>query len=375
MGVSRNSRSRDNQDHAAIAVTDTVVIVGAGFAGAATAWALGPRGTGPGSSSNRKAPGASTRPAQRRAGAIGRARRGCRHARPALVDAHSRPRERGDSALPSGRRIDARGFARRGRPSRRSTARCGTTALTPRCCPPAGARAVSVPCRRGIRDRPLVPSRGRRGHPRPAGPVSDQRTRGRLHAPHRLPGGRAAPGRRAVRGVHTEAGDVRAERVVDASGCLGRQAGPPRAPLPLQPMRRHVFVSASTSLVPVEAPLVWVEDAAFYFRPESGGLLLSPCDETVASRARRQPTRPLLNSSRRRSRVTRRPGIWSSPAHGPACGRSPPTGGRSSARIPTCRAVSRVGLGGFGMMCSAAIGELAAELLTGIRRTGSIQLP
>jgi D-arginine dehydrogenase len=76
------------------------------------------------------------------------------------------------------------------------------------------------------------------------------------------------------------AGDLRADVVVDAAGAwadrVAAMAGVP--PIGLRPRRRTIAV------VPAEADPAWptVADAAdrFYFRPESGRLLISPADET-----------------------------------------------------------------------------------------------
>jgi D-arginine dehydrogenase len=73
---------------------------------------------------------------------------------------------------------------------------------------------------------------------------------------------------------------IRADVVVNAAGAwadrVAAMAGVP--PIGLEPKRRTI------AFVPAEADPMWpmVADAAdrFYFRPESGGLLVSPADET-----------------------------------------------------------------------------------------------
>lgn len=69
--------------------------------------------------------------------------------------------------------------------------------------------------------------------------------------------------------------------VVDASGAwAGRLAPRGFGSLPeLQPMRRHLMVSEPVGDVGAEEPWIWHVDEEFYFRPEAGGLLLSPGDE------------------------------------------------------------------------------------------------
>ncbi len=62
------------------------------------------------------------------------------------------------------------------------------------------------------------------------------------------------------------------------SAALGRSAG---AALPLHPLRRHLVWLDARGLPP-DAPIAWSLDGQVYFRPESGGVLASPCDETPA---------------------------------------------------------------------------------------------
>ncbi len=113
-------------------------------------------------------------------------------------------------------------------------------------------------------------------------------------------------------------------------------------------------------------PFAWVEDAAFYFKPEGDGLLLSPCDETPM-----EPCVPPTDAAAAEllaDKLTRHaPGLasielrrnWAclrtfAPDRRPVIG--------FDASLPGLFHVS--GLGGFGMMTSAAVGELAATLLT-----------
>ena len=176
-----------------------------------------------------------------------------------------------------------------------------------------------------------------------------------------LEGGRAV----GVRTDHNE--EMRATTVIDASGAWAGRLGREAAPLPLTPLRRHLFVSAPLDFVHPGLPFAWIEEAPLYFRPEGDGLLLSPCDETAAAPgtpaidpaaaellaeklARYAP--PLADLAIRRR--------W-------ACLRTfapdrRPVIGHDSA-IPGLFHESA--LGGFGMMCSAAIGEAAAALLQG----------
>ncbi len=83
-----------------------------------------------------------------------------------------------------------------------------------------------------------------------------------------------------VCGVELDDGTaLSAARVVNAAGAwsagLGEAVG---APLPLTPLRRHLAVLDAE--LPANSPVVWNLGEEVYFRPETGGLLASPCDET-----------------------------------------------------------------------------------------------
>ena len=161
--------------------------------------------------------------------------------------------------------------------------------------------------------------------------------------------------------------EIRADTIVDASGAWAGQLGRASAPLGLTPMRRHLFVSGPVDFVRGDLPFTWLEDAALYFRPEGDGLLLSPCDETpmppglpstdpaaaelLAEKLGRSASR-LGDLAIRRSWACLR---TFAPDRRPLIGSDP--------QLPGLFHVS--GLGGFGMMCSAAVGELAASLLSG----------
>ena len=85
-----------------------------------------------------------------------------------------------------------------------------------------------------------------------------------------------------VEGVDLAGGEVvAADAVVLAPGAwaaaLGAACG---APLPLVPLRRHLAQLDVAAPVDAQGPVVWALGDECYFRPESGGVLASPCDET-----------------------------------------------------------------------------------------------
>ena len=172
---------------------------------------------------------------------------------------------------------------------------------------------------------------------------------------------------RAV-GVRTAADEeIRADVIIDGSGAWAGRLGRPMSPLALTPMRRHLFVSAALDVVRADQPFAWLEDVGLYFRPEGDGLLLSPCDEAAMP-----PGLPPIDPAAaelladKLGRVA--PALSDLAIRGQwACLRTFAVDRRPlighDPQIPGLFHVS--GLGGFGMMCSAAIGELAATLLAG----------
>jgi D-arginine dehydrogenase len=80
-------------------------------------------------------------------------------------------------------------------------------------------------------------------------------------------------------GVDTSAGFLPASRVVLANGgwaaCLATDAG---YPMPLVPHRRHLLVTEPMPQIDRRWPVLWILGDEFYFRPESGGLLMCGCD-------------------------------------------------------------------------------------------------
>lgn len=173
-----------------------------------------------------------------------------------------------------------------------------------------------------------------------------------------------------VAGVRVWTREVRAKAVVDASGAWAGRIGRPDRPLPLQPYRRHLFTSSPLDRPwPPTAPFVWMASDEFYCRREGAGLLLSPCDQVAAPPevppvdpgaaellaakiARRAPH--LQGVSLRRSWACLR--TFASDRR-PVVGPDPELAGLFHVS----------GLGGFGVTASAAIGELAASLIAGRR--------
>ncbi|TAH39352.1 MAG: FAD-binding oxidoreductase [Planctomycetota bacterium] len=84
-----------------------------------------------------------------------------------------------------------------------------------------------------------------------------------------------------VAGLDTPAGRVPADKVVLAGGgWAARLAAAAGFPMPLVPYRRHILVTQPLRQVDPRWPVLWIAGDEFYFRPESGGLMMSACDKT-----------------------------------------------------------------------------------------------
>ena len=92
--------------------------------------------------------------------------------------------------------------------------------------------------------------------------------------------------------VHTDRGIFEARIVVNAAGAwaddIARRAGVPA--IGIVPRRRTaVVVKLPDGMQVRNSPLTLDIDETFYFKPETGSLLISPCDETVAAAGDAQP--------------------------------------------------------------------------------------
>ena len=158
---------------------------------------------------------------------------------------------------------------------------------------------------------------------------------------------------------------LKADSVLIAAGAwaseITREAN---LPMPLTSYRRHILVTHPLPAVKKDWPVVWIAGAEFYFRPESGGLLLSGCDQ--------QPVAPehgeisddsaLALAAEKTDRWlptftdAEMPFYWAgmrtfAPDHRFIVGPDP--------RLPGLHWAA--GLGGHGITCAPAVGKLAAE--------------
>ena len=160
---------------------------------------------------------------------------------------------------------------------------------------------------------------------------------------------------------------ILAKTLVNASGAwanvVAKLAG--ARELPLKPCRRHLFVSPPLAWVDPSWPFVWDVTHDIYFRPEGEGLLLCACDQTELP-----PGDPPVDESVKEMLAEKieqfMPALSTvSINKGWAGFRTLTPDGRFvigwDAKVENFFWVA--GLGGHGMTTSAAVGELAANLL------------
>ncbi len=172
----------------------------------------------------------------------------------------------------------------------------------------------------------------------------------------------------SIVGVATDEGVIRAGQVVLAGGGwaadLADQAG---FPLELQPIRRHILVTARIPELDPKAPVVWLGGDEFYFRPESGGLLMSACDTQPVDAANGELAQQEVIEEIAVKADRWLPGFEQlGAAHYWAGMRTfapdPLFVVGPDPRLPGLHWVA--GLGGHGITCGAAVGDLAASWMS-----------
>ncbi|MGH7316732.1 MAG: NAD(P)/FAD-dependent oxidoreductase [Candidatus Rokuibacteriota bacterium] len=179
-----------------------------------------------------------------------------------------------------------------------------------------------------------------------------------------------------VAGVRTPAGDIATRLVVNAAGpwapLVGRMAG---LALPVDPRRRHIFVTDAFDGIRHPLPLVTDTGSGFYCRSEQGAILMSPGDigETTEYEARVDWS--VLEQAVEKA-VRRIPALERAQVRHAWAGLRPLT--------PDGRAILdwapgidglflAVGFCGHGFQHSPAVGETVAELLLDGRSTLDIE--
>lgn len=189
----------------------------------------------------------------------------------------------------------------------------------------------------------------------------------RLAGPCGLQGLEVSGGR--IRAVNTSRGRVSCPVVVNAAGAWANHVGALAGlePLAMTPFRRHLVTTPPLDFVESDWPFVWDTSHDFYFRPEVGGLLLSPGDETPMEPGK-APTDPSVMEVLADKLARHCPTLsgiqvarcWAGLRTITRDGRF--AVGRDS-RLEGLFWVA--GLGGHGMTASSAVGELAADLILG----------
>jgi D-arginine dehydrogenase len=186
-----------------------------------------------------------------------------------------------------------------------------------------------------------------------------------------------------VEGVELEQGErIAADVVVVAGGAwsaeLGASCG---APLPLVPMRRHLAVLEPADVTLAAGPIVWWASDGVYWRPESGGVLASPCDEEPCSPGTPAVDEAALVLLARKLRAAAPPLAASRVRRSWACLRTfAPDRELVAGPDPRVEGLHWLAaLGGRGMTIGAAAGELAAQAVLGkgaplLARTAPVRL-
>lgn len=164
---------------------------------------------------------------------------------------------------------------------------------------------------------------------------------------------------------------IRARTVVNAAGAwateIARRAG--ALDIPVRPHRRHLFATTPLPSVDPAWPAVWEVTEDAYFRPESAGLLLSPCDEELHPPGI-PPADPAATAELHRKLTLLFPAVGDPPILRQWAGLRTFTPDRRfvigpDPLVPGFFWVA--GLGGHGVTTSAAVGELAARMILGER--------
>ncbi len=178
--------------------------------------------------------------------------------------------------------------------------------------------------------------------------------------------------------VDTDLGPVRARILVNAAGAwageVGRMAG--GLDLAFRPLRRHLAWSSAPC--PPDQPWAWWADRPLYLRPESGGTLLCPCDESLVDlppRGRQPVHDPAVLEALAGSVQERVPALEDAQVARLWCGLRTFAPDRVFVLGPDPRNPSLhwvAGLGGHGMTSGLAVGLLAAQSILGKNSTGTL---
>ena len=168
--------------------------------------------------------------------------------------------------------------------------------------------------------------------------------------------------------VLADGAELAADAVVIAAGAWAAElAESGGAHLPISAVRRHLALLGAAPAVPANAPVVWRLGEEVYFRPETGAVLASPCDEEPWPAAD-PPSAPeaLERLAGRLARTA--PALSSAPVRRAwACLRTfAPDRGFVAGPDPRVEGLHWLAaLGGHGMTCGLGLGEVAAAGVLG----------
>ncbi len=174
---------------------------------------------------------------------------------------------------------------------------------------------------------------------------------------------RVARGR--VEGVETSDGFMAASKVVVANGAWAsvRELFGGYS-LPFTPYRRHLLITEPLPQVNPRWPILWVVGEDYYFRPESGGLLMSACDAVKVT-----PEQGEITDHAELERIAAKAARWLPTLINAGIARAW-AGMRTFApddhfvigKDPRLEGLYWVaGLGGHGITCAPVVGSLAAD--------------
>lgn len=168
-----------------------------------------------------------------------------------------------------------------------------------------------------------------------------------------------------VYGVRTAQEEFHADAVLLAEGGWAGRLSPEDAHPRFVPHRRHLIVSGADPKIDPSAPVVWNQGSdEFYFRPESGGLLLSSCDHVpVPAEQGEMLDRDVLTMAAEKA-MRWLPGLPDVTAAHAWAGMRTFTdhgGFQIGADLQHRGLFWNAGLGGHGISCAPAVGRLAAR--------------
>jgi sarcosine oxidase subunit beta len=179
-----------------------------------------------------------------------------------------------------------------------------------------------------------------------------------------------------VAGVLTPAGPIATRLVVNAAGpwapLVGRMAG---LSLPVDPRRRHIFVTDAFDGIRHPMPLVTDTGTGFYCRSEQGAILMSPGDIGATTEYEAQVDWSMLELAVERA-IRRIPALEGAQVRHAWAGLRPltPDGRAILDWAPGVEGLYlAVGFCGHGFQHSPAVGETVAEVLLDGRSTLDIQ--